>query len=78
MPSMENRVSRLEEYRDNRKTSDERMIDLMQEIQEDVHSLKIKMEKKISFVGGMAFTCTLIGSAAGSIAGIIARKAGIA
>lgn len=54
------------------------MVDLMEEIQKDVHSLKLKMEKKISFVGGMAFACTLIGGALGSIVGIATKKLGLA
>lgn len=78
MPNMESRVTSLEEHRRDRDKYDDRILNLMEEIQKDVHILKIKFEKKASFVGGMAFACTLIGGAVGSIAGIATKKLGLA
>lgn len=66
MATIDNRLASLEEHRRNRDKHDDRVLEVMDLIQKDVHTLAMRVEKKISFMSGMAFAFSLLGSGVGA------------
>lgn len=77
MASIENRLSSLEEDRRHRDKHDDEVLAVMKKIQGDVHTLAMRVEKKLSFISGVAFSFSLIGGALGTVVVVSLKKIGI-
>lgn len=73
-----NRITALEEYRRNRDKHDDECLAVMKKIQADVHSLAIRVEKKISFAAGMMTVFSVLGGSVGAIVVYGLKKIGVA
>lgn len=71
------RIAKLETRADNMDDKVDDVTETLHEIKTEVQAIRVKMEKNISFMGGIAFTFSLMGAAFATMAGMVLRKLGV-
>lgn len=71
------RIARLEEKNENLEARMDARDDHLDKLIDEVRGIRIRLEKSISFIGGISFTFSMFGAAMGAVIMYTLRKMGI-